>query len=277
MYLPPLTLRCIGSLSALLLLSLISACGDYLPSIGDSDRSEDLGTVQAVATAPWMSLDLADGSYSALADPGNLAATRWRETHILFRRIEPSSGPAYLAVFPITQAQWLLLGGDSPWEDIDTAVVDSSGWGDRRPAYGLSWNDITTTVQAWNQGRSFNLAVPSEQQWQFAARAGGNGPWPWGDDRSRSTVRDHALVWETLDDAPPAPSPVGLRNPNAFDFHDMAGLVWEWCHPGDALRGGSWRDGLWSSRIDNRLHFDNGRIEAHSDHALFGVRLALRP
>ena len=270
----------LSSLPGLLLLvimAVIAGCGDYLPSIDSSDRDEGLGTVQGVATAPWMSLDLADGNYSALADPGDLSAARWRETHILFRRIEPSSGPAYLAVFPTTQAQWTLLGGTSPWNDIDATVVDSSGRGDRRPAYGLSWNDITATLQAWNQGRSFSLSVPDEHQWQFAALAGGAGPWPWGDDQSRSVVRDHALVWETLDAAPPAPAAVGTRTANGLGFHDMAGMVWEWCRPGTALRGGSWRDGLWTARVANRLHFDDGSIDQHSDHALFGVRLVLLP
>lgn len=257
---------------AVALLGLVGCSS--IPSVG-GDISGNLGDAQGTATAPWMALDLDTGTYAPLATPGDTAAAQWRDRYVLFRRVGSADNPAYLAIFEVTQAQWVRLGGGTPWMTIPGSIVDAVGIAGDRPAYGLSWTAIQSTLAAWNTGRSFQIAAPSESEWQTAASG---GTWTWGEAWDRTTVRDRALVFETLNPLDgAAPDAVGERLANGLGFHDLVGNVWEWCSPGTALRGGSWRDGVWAGRSSNRLSFDDAGVDSAADHALFGVRLALRP
>lgn len=112
----------------------------------------------------------------------------------------------------------------------------------RQPAEPVAYvsYDEARAYAAWlseRLGRVFDL--PTEDEWEFAARAGVRGapyPWGWGDPSSRACFRAEG------------PMPVGCFAANPAGLRDLAGNVAEWCRPSDAeaarapVRGGSWAD-----------------------------------
>jgi formylglycine-generating enzyme required for sulfatase activity len=118
-----------------------------------------------------------------------------------------------------------------------------SGWGrGRRPVINVSWNDAQAYV-AWLSQRQPGAGwrLPSEAEWEYAARANGNGPYPWGRESPKGRANySESGVGKTL--------PVGSFE-SYGGLHDVAGNVWEWVvdkvedeRPSRVLRGGSWND-----------------------------------
>ncbi len=69
--------------------------------------------------------------------------------------------------------------------------------------------------------------LPTEAEWEHAARAGGAGPWVFGN--SKEEVAPHAWLSATLPPGPQAAQSVGMKKPNAFGLYDVIGNVWEQC------------------------------------------------
>jgi formylglycine-generating enzyme required for sulfatase activity len=139
------------------------------------------------------------------------------------------------------------------------------------PVTCVNWADASAYA-AWlanKTGRGYRL--PSEAEWEYAARAGTAGDWYWGDSRSEAcrfaNVDDRSMnvkvLWKPFDcsDGYAFTAPAGAFEPNAFGLHDMLGSLWQWtedawhenyvdaptdgtARPGDGakhtLRGGSW-------------------------------------
>jgi len=173
---------------------------------------------------------------------------------------------------------------------------------DRDPAVCVSWEDAQAYV-AWlsrKSGRTYRL--PSEAEWEFAARAGSTTARYWGDEAERAcdfaNVADRSAktkfdAWSVHDcrDGQVRSAPVGSYQPNAFGLHDMLGNAWEWTQdcwnanysgaPSDGraweeydcsrrvLRGGSWGDNPWSVRVGFR-----GRNNANYRSDTAGFRIA---
>jgi formylglycine-generating enzyme required for sulfatase activity len=99
-------------------------------------------------------------------------------------------------------------------------------WGrGNRPVVGVSWDDARAYV-AWlsrETGRSYRL--PSEAEWEYAARAGGGGSYWWGFglEPNRAVCLDCGSAWDNRSTAP-----VGSFDPSPFGLHDTAGNVMEW-------------------------------------------------
>lgn len=103
----------------------------------------------------------------------------------------------------------------------------SSRAAQNEPVVQVSWND----ARAFCEDRHARL--PTEAEWEYAARGGGNGPFPWGSDDTRAF--EHANYWQghfpdenTLLDHFARRAPVKTFPPNAYGLYDMAGNVWEW-------------------------------------------------
>ncbi len=123
------------------------------------------------------------------------------------------------------------------------------GWKDEHPIVNVTWYEAAAYCE-WAGGR-----LPTEAQWEKAARGTDGRVWPWGNDWDSQRCNSRATgigKSSSIGNYPLGSSPYGVM--------DMAGNVWEWCTPGTtggsrrALRGGSWSSNPNSVRVvDRRL------------------------
>lgn len=131
---------------------------------------------------------------------------------------------------PVAFAQPFAIGRrEVTFAEYDACVADGGcshrpndqGWGrDRRPVVDVSWNDAQAYV-AWLSARTGQrYALPSESEWEYAARARADTPWQTG----RAILIDDANILSAFGRTVPA----GSYPPNAFGLHDVHGNVSEW-------------------------------------------------
>ncbi|MFO0983385.1 MAG: bifunctional serine/threonine-protein kinase/formylglycine-generating enzyme family protein [Planctomycetota bacterium] len=152
----------------------------------------------------------------------------------------PEDGPVreveldafFVSKYELTEGQWLRLTGHNPSE-TSQAFASDGPLGLERPVGNVTWNDC----ERWLA--HLGLLLPTEAQWEYAARAGTSTPWFSGASKesladaaniSDLTVR-HALgvAAEAWDDHFFSRAPVGSYRANAFGLHDVLGNVSEWC------------------------------------------------
>ena len=143
--------------------------------------------------------------------------------------------PAFdLAKVEVTQEQWKAVMLDNP-----------SQWpGPRRPVENVSWDDVQRFIGRMNRFGSRLYRLPSEAEWEYAARAGATTAYPWGptldpDGCQYANINDRSFAEANPRDpiSPQASAcsdghtwtaPVGGLLPNRFGLFDMHGNVWEW-------------------------------------------------
>jgi len=122
------------------------------------------------------------------------------------------------------------------WRDPGFAQTDSD------PAVCMNWNDAAAYVQWLTKKTGKAYRLPSEAEWEYAARAGSSRVRPWGDQAGEAcryaNVADQTLkkrvrgganwVVHDCEDGMIYTAPVGSYQPNAFGLHDMIGNAWEW-------------------------------------------------
>jgi len=168
------------------------------------------------------------------------------------------SRPFYLGATEVTLGEYRRFKAE---HRIEGAADEFNA--DDRPAAMISWTDaraycewLTNQPEEKKQGRTYSL--PTEAQWEWAARAGTTTTRYFGDDDKRQ--KDFSWFNHTYTPNPKHESagrgrqPVGQLPANAWGLHDMLGNVWEWCddrrsdeRTGETrdpvMRGGSWRSG----------------------------------
>jgi formylglycine-generating enzyme len=144
-----------------------------------------------------------------------------------------------------------VFGGLLPDEFPDTSGVADAPWW--RQVFGASWRhpegpqssiddrlDHPAVHTSWRDADSFcrwaGLRLPTEAEWEYAARGGlEQQRFPWGEELEPDG--EHAMnVWQgrfpaenTLDDGYLGTCPVDEFRPNAYGLHNTSGNVWEWC------------------------------------------------
>ncbi|MCY4451070.1 MAG: SUMF1/EgtB/PvdO family nonheme iron enzyme [Immundisolibacterales bacterium] len=140
------------------------------------------------------------------------------------------SNPFAVGVYEVTFSEWescRRAGGCSH-------NPDDRGWGrGNRPVVGVSWRDAQEYVR-WLSGKTGKeYRLPSEAEWEYAARAGTVTRYWWGDalGRGRANCEDCGSRWDDRETAP-----VGSFSANGFGLHDVHGNAREWVE--DCWHGG---------------------------------------
>jgi formylglycine-generating enzyme required for sulfatase activity len=137
--------------------------------------------------------------------------------------------------------------GDYLWAARAGRIVTPPGAPMDWPVFGISWDDAQAYC-AWRskvEGRRVRL--PSEAEWERAARGADGRLYPWGDGVPWTRA---ACARSPLQGNRVRPLPVGAAagDVSPFGVHDLAGSVWEWCKdtPPDVSRSRAVRGGSWS-------------------------------
>jgi formylglycine-generating enzyme required for sulfatase activity/class 3 adenylate cyclase len=193
-------------------------------------------------------------------------------------------GPFLMAKYPVTVRQWR-----------ECAKAKACGYvpngDDEAPVNNVSWTDAQQFIAWLSQATQQHYRLPSEAEWEYAARAGTDTRYWWG-NAMKPGVADCKGCSGPHDAVQPAK--VGALPANPFGLHDIGGGLAEWvddCWHKDyrgapldgsawlgpdcrerVLRGGSWRNDPSYIRSASRDHYDASvRYPTH------GVRLARSP
>ncbi len=135
----------------------------------------------------------------------------------------------YIGKYEVTQEQWLKIYGSWP----GTEPSSDRGAGDKYPAYYISWNDICDNegfldkINALAPSGYKGFRLPTEAEWEYAARGGTQTRFYWDDD----LLIDPSInvyAWNN-DNSDSKAHLVGKKYPNPFGLYDMSGNLWEWC------------------------------------------------
>lgn len=180
--------------------------------------------------------------------------------------------PFYMAKYETTQGQWREIMDSNP---------SYNKRGSNYPVDWVNWFDVQDFVELLNKKSSRNYRLPTEAEWEYAARDRGQDVvYSGGEDvetitwfRGNSSMHSHEI---------------GTKKPNNLGLYDMSGNVWEWCidwyhknyqdgfmPPGETTslriaRGGGWNDRASFLRAANRGGYSPG-----SRSNLLGFRLVL--
>jgi len=119
----------------------------------------------------------------------------------------------WIAMHEVTQGQYKKITGSNP---------SSFKLRDDYPVERVSWNDAKKFISRLNQQSDVKFALPSEAQWEYAARSGGKDEeYSGGNNINFFAVYVHNSHGET--------HRVGSKTPNGLGIYDMSGNVYEWC------------------------------------------------
>ena len=184
----------------------------------------------------------------------------------------------YIAETEVTQALWQAVMGSNP---------SSFTGNNQRPVESVSWDDCQTFISRLNAKTGMNFRLPTEAEWEYAARGGNRSN---KIQYSGSSNIDNVAWYHNNSGS--TTHPVKGKSPNELGLYDMSGNVWEWCsdwYSSDyysnsprnnpqgpssgsnrVLRGGSWISNAQYCRVANRDYHGPGSGDYN-----YGLRLAL--
>ena len=199
----------------------------------------------------------------------------------------------YIGETEVTQELWQAVMGSNP------SIVTGNN---QRPVEMVSWDDCQEFIKKLNQLTGKKFRLPTEAEWEYAARGGkySRGYKYSGSSNSDEVAwyygnsGDKYLSGEWNDDSIIENNckthPVATKEANELGLYDMSGNVWEWCNDwygdyqrnsqtnptgpskgvGRVLRGGSWCSDDWEVRVSDRYY-----TAPDSSYSNVGLRLAL--
>ena len=116
----------------------------------------------------------------------------------------------YLGRYEVTQGQWKRVMGNNP-------STFKSAESENHPVENVSWSDAQAFIAKLNQLEpNKKNRLPTEFEWEYAARAGITGDVPWPViEKAANLNKTHTIA-------------VGQKQPNGWGLYDMLGNVWEW-------------------------------------------------
>jgi formylglycine-generating enzyme required for sulfatase activity len=180
----------------------------------------------------------------------------------------------FLSKYPVTQGLWEIFMGYNP----------SRFKGAFRPVENVTFDEVQSFLEKINRAETRNFRLPTEAEWEYAARAGAVEPFHFGSDMDSLDK----YAWFNLNSTGRTQT-VGLKQPNKWGFYDMLGNVWEWVsdwfgdYPASSetnpvgpsegenkvIRGGAWGSSPWLCRSSTRNAKNPGERSP-----LIGFRLA---
>jgi formylglycine-generating enzyme required for sulfatase activity len=141
--------------------------------------------------------------------------------------------------YEVTQEQWFAVMGTNP----------SKLKGRNLPVEQVSWEEAQSFVKKLSERTGKKYRLPTEAEWEYAARAGTQTRYHFGDDVEQLGQ----YAWHT-GNAINATHPVGEKLPNAFGLHDVHGNVWEWVEDcwHDSYKGAPTDGSAWSEKECSR-------------------------
>ncbi len=140
----------------------------------------------------------------------------------------------------MTQALWEAVIGENPSPEYHE--------GPKKPVGNVSWNDIQSFIEKLNATTRGGYRLPSESEWEYAARAGSTTVYPWGDYVTSQ--------WANYKASDQGLKEVGSYPANAFGLYDMHGNIEEWVqdcynvgYQGAPDDGKAWMSGRCDARM----------------------------
>ena len=269
-----------------------SGCWEFLHVLsGELPKRNDDGRLEVDAATGLVLVLIPGGTYTIGAQADDEDQPHYDEHAAEYEgpTHEVTLEPFFVSKYEATQAQWIEITGANP----------SNYLGPTLPVEHVSWEMASQWLAR------VDLALPTEAQWEVAARAGVDAPWICGHDHAEldkfANLADASAPtlpgWKydrDLDDGFASTSPVGSLSPNRFGLHDVLGNLFEWCrdpYEGSAYekpattpdgerdvtskyrcyRGGSFGETPASSRLSDR-----GFAVPNAQSVFVGVRPARR-
>jgi len=153
-------------------------------------------------------------------------AERWGWSYVFWSNVPDHLGPTQA----VDAARWWRRVEGANWRDIHGPGTADASWRPDHPVTHMSWNDASAYA-AWVGGR-----LPSEAEWEHAARAGrGDVRFPWGDEEPDDQSFLPCNIWQgrfpendLAKDGYAGTAPAASFEPNDYGLYNMAGNVWEW-------------------------------------------------
>ncbi|MBW4434790.1 MAG: SUMF1/EgtB/PvdO family nonheme iron enzyme [Pelatocladus maniniholoensis HA4357-MV3] len=169
----------------------------------------------------------------------------------------------FMGKYVVTQAQYQAIMDNNP----------SYFKGEKRPVEQVSWNDTVEFCKRLSEKTGRTYRLPSEAEWEYAARAGTTTPFYFGETITTDLANYRGTDWNYKGRLYPGnygqgpkgehreqTTDVGNFPPNSFGLYDMCGNVWEWCldkyhnNYEQAPTDGS----AWLNESDNNSHLLRG-------------------
>jgi len=122
----------------------------------------------------------------------------------------------WIGKYEVKQSEWNMVMGNN---------LSMNRCGGDCPVESISWQDAQQFIQKLNEKSGSNYRLPTEAEWEYAARSGGKDQ-KWAGTSEPSAIGDYARFY---DNSASNSNPVGTRKPNGLGIYDMSGNVYEWC------------------------------------------------